>query len=78
MHADGRLRRDRRLLLRESLQFVGFQKIRLATSIGHIRPAALSAKSVPTLSTQAKLSGQFCEAFRVVIHHRASHHGPVC
>jgi hypothetical protein len=61
--------------LTRELQPAGFQKIRHATTIAqHIRPAALSAKSVPTLSIQAELRRQFCGAFRVANQHRETHH----
>jgi hypothetical protein len=57
----------------------GLPKIRRSTSIAqHIRPAALSAENVPTFSTLAELSRQFCGALQVVIHPRAGHHGTAC
>ena len=65
--------------LTRELPIAGFPNIRHATSIAqHIRPAAPSAKSVPTLSTPAQLSGQFCAAFRVVGQDPAGHHGAEC
>ena len=65
--------------LARELQLAGFWKIRHAIRIApHIRPAALSARSVPALSARTRLSPAFCAAFRVVGRDRAGHHGAVC